>query len=338
MQPLPKRPRQNARRRRQSYHFAAARADHEATVVVDGLEHAAHHIAVDAHRDIRRPGRRRAPASSCGCAPARGPRPSRGRCRSMRPTAPGTASSASASAPSAASDGRGIGQVFGMRDDVDADADRQRVAAAIELRRFEQDAGKLGAIDQHVVRPFQLEAAAARCRLPAIDADADRCRSARRRQRIGQRQPGDEAERRGKPAGRGGRSSSSVAARLPCGVTQARPRRPRPAVLPLGDDPELARIAGPRSSSASCIGRANRLERFEPYPSGTAVGASAKLIRVKRRSWRQLRRQRADRSADQHVEQHERARQAEHQRAARPAIGWKPPTGSSKYMILTMRR
>ena len=72
--------------------FAAARADHEAAILVDRLEHAAHDIAVDPHRDLRAQARRRAPASAGGCAPARGPRPRCGRWRSRRRTAPGTAS------------------------------------------------------------------------------------------------------------------------------------------------------------------------------------------------------------------------------------------------------
>ena len=51
-----------------------ARADHETAVLVDRLEHAAHHLAVDLHRDLGSPARRRAPASAGGSRAS--PRPS----------------------------------------------------------------------------------------------------------------------------------------------------------------------------------------------------------------------------------------------------------------------
>ena len=72
-----------------------------------------------------------------------------------------------------------------------------REAAAVEHRRFQQDAGELGAVGQHVVRPFQLEAVAA---LPLPPSRPMRNLAVRHDgiERVGQRQSGNEAERRGK--------------------------------------------------------------------------------------------------------------------------------------------
>jgi hypothetical protein len=150
-----------------------------------------------------------------------------------------------------------------MSDDVDADADRQPVAAAREQRGFQQDAGELGAVGEHVVRPFQLEAAALSS--AAIDADADPASRRHRGERIGERQTGDEAERRRElelaGAGEQQRRGQIAVRRLPDAAASA-----AAALLAFRDDPKLAGIAAARALERHSVGRADRLVRLKPVP------------------------------------------------------------------------
>ena len=171
---------------------------------------------------------------------------------------------------------------------VDADADRPpRSAPPSSVLALEQDAGELGAVEQHIVRPFQLEAGRAPAAPPPSQRDADASDGATA-QRLVEREPGDEAERGGDAPARAGSTRSRLAARLPGGVAQARPRRPRPRGLLGGDDPEPAADRPPaRAASASRVGRADRRRSAASrYPSARAVGAEREIHRVRRRSWR----------------------------------------------------
>ena len=151
-----------------------------------------------------------------------------------------------------------------MRDDIDADADRQRVAAAVEQRGFEQDAGELGAVGEHVVRPFQLEAVA-----PGLPARRRRrrcrcCRSARRRPA---RRPAP-ARRRSRAwrqaSTRHGRRAAASRQDCRAGVSQARPRRPRPLSCRFETIQSLPGSPCLRALQRERVGRADRLVRFEP--------------------------------------------------------------------------
>ncbi len=51
--------------------------------------------------------------------------------------------------------GSGIGQTLRRRNRIDTNANRNGVTTVIEFLRFEQDAGELGAIGQHVIGPFE---------------------------------------------------------------------------------------------------------------------------------------------------------------------------------------
>ena len=205
------------------------------------------------------------------------------------------------------------------------------------MRGFQQDAGELGAVGQHVVRPFQLEAVAA----------APACRH-RRRWRCGrparrassasaQRQPGDEAERRGELqlAGRR-RAAASRRDCLPASPRRGRGGRARsPAASRRSracrDRPRAHAPAPARWSSRPC--RALRAGSLPRLPS-----ARVKSHRLRRRSWRRLRR---SSPIGPPIAARRTARRRRRGRAparSSPDIGWKPPTGSSNHMILMMRR
>ena len=222
-----------------------------------------------------------------------------------------------------------------MRDDVDADADRQRVAAVRRAARI--PAGCRRAWRR---RPARRSAISARsgCRdaAAAVDADADPAVPARSR-----------PARRTAPARRRSRASR-----------QASTRRGRPAAASRRDCragfPSCGRAGRGRSPGASrrstacrdrrCLARSSASALVEPtvscasslYPSRTAVGASSKPIR--RRSWRPPRPSR--RSGRRSGTRRTARRRRDSPSTARSSndIGWKAPTGSSNHMSLMMRR
>ena len=145
----------------------------------------------------------------------------------------------------------------------------------------------------------------------AIDADADAAVRHDRRQRIGQRQPGDEAERGGKlqlaTADQQQRRGKIAVRGFPVAAAPA-----APALLALRDDPQPAGIA---------------VAARAPAPAGWSSRPSRALRACIRRGWRSAPVQssseerlggglapsrRPCRRSPAHVEQHERAGQAEH--------------------------
>ena len=207
-----------------------------------------------------------------------------------------------------------------MRNDIDADADRQRVAAAVELRGFQQDAGELGAVGQHVVRPFQLEAAAC----PAPCRHRRRCRSCRaaRPRRAHRTAPARRRSRASRQASarRGRRAAASRQDCHPASPRRGRAGRARSPGASRRSRAFRDRRAA-RSSSASCIGRADRVVRFEPVAVEDGGRRQLKCHLEERLGggFGHL----ADRPADQ---AHRTARRRRRRRAparSSPDIGWK---------------
>ena len=119
-------------------------------------------------------------------------------------------------------------------------------------RGFEQDAGELGAVGQHVVRPFQFEAVAPARLSAAVGGNGDAPVGHDRVERVGQRQSGDEAERRGMlqvaVLDQKQRRGEIALGRRPDAAAPA-----AAAFLPLRNDPQPAGIAGGARSSASAL-------------------------------------------------------------------------------------
>ena len=128
-----------------------------------------------------------------------------------------------------------------------------------------------------------------------------------------ERQPGDEAERRGDaPARR--RIDEQQAWRRDCprGVAQARPRRPRPAVCSLRDDPEVGRDRPPRArASASALVEPTVVEGLEAVAAPRGRGRASNAIASEEGLGGELRGA-ADRAGDEDEEQDEGAADAEH--------------------------
>ena len=193
---------------------------------------------------------------------ARNPAPSR--CHTIsRSRAARTVSASSRrmapSAPSAASDVAGNSVSSGWMREIDADADGEPVASASAA--FQQDARDLPAVGQHVVRPFHARCAhgarsAPPCRRPRCAATKESCaHSAARR-------PG---------------RSNSVAARLPCGVSQSRPRRPRPAVWRPAVIQSGPRFARQRQAARFFVGGIDFVERLRRSPPASRVHGNSAL-------------------------------------------------------------
>ena len=204
--------------------------------------------------------------------------------RSRHPTAPETAFPHRMPRP-ARERCRRIRQILGMSHHIDADADRHREPAAVEHRRFQQDAGNLGAGGQHVVRPFQLETVSAlACAVEAYGDPAVRHDGV---ERVGQRQPGNEAERGGK-AKLGSRDEQQRRRKIALGRRPGAAAPAAPAFLLLGDDPQFAGIAGPGMSSASALVEPTVSWASSRNPSARA-SEPAEMPSVRRTSWRRLR-------------------------------------------------
>ncbi len=125
------------------------------------------------------------------------------------------------------------------------------------MLRFEQDAGELGAIGEHVVGPFERDAD---LRVGAVDAVLARApRAARRREGAVERDTGDEAERGGDrriAIGNDQEAGGEIAGgRLP-GAAAAAPAR---GLLQRGE-PDLADIAGLSGAGRLGAGRADFVE------------------------------------------------------------------------------
>ena len=107
-----------------------------------------------------------------------------------------------------------IGQ-FGRGNQIDANADHHRIA-----RTLHQDAGAFGAVDQQVVRPFELR----------VNTRSERGNG------FGERDPGDERERRRRRiADRQVDDGRAHEIALP--VIPAAPEPPAPGGLAIGDEP-----------------------------------------------------------------------------------------------------
>ena len=110
---------------------------------------------------------------------------------------------------------------------------------------------------------------------------------------------------------------SSVAARLPSRRRPGAAAPAAPAFLPLGDDPELARVTCPRVLQRHRVGGADRVMRLEPEAFRRRRSEPAETPSRQKNVLAAASAIGADRTADQHVEQHEGAGDAEHERAVR---------------------
>ena len=143
-------PRRNARRPPRSFRRAPpSGADHEAAILVDRLEDAAHDLSADAAPRTRvRRARRRATASARGCATEPAPAshtrqlagPGVGERQKQRP--------ASTGAPERAATSPDRARPSGCATTLTPMPTATREAPAAEHRRLEQDAGELGAVER----------------------------------------------------------------------------------------------------------------------------------------------------------------------------------------------
>ena len=263
MQHLPKRPRRNARRRRQS----SSTRRHRARITKRQSSSMVSNTPRTTLPSTRTATSAPSPAARASqlLRIAASPRPS-SQSRALAVQASDSARnsvSASACGAERGERGGGIGQALGMRDDIDADADRQRVAAAVELLRIR--AGCRQAWRRRRARRSAISARsgrdpARRCRstpMPILPFGTTAASAS------------DSASPATKPSVAASFSSprptsSSVAARLPCGVSQLRPRRPRPLSWRFDTIHSLPGSPSSRALERQLIGGADRLVRFEP--------------------------------------------------------------------------
>ena len=220
--------------------------------------------------------------------------------------------------------GRRIGGIVGM---VRQLTPKPMTTASGRRPRFalDQDAGELGAAEQDVVRPFEREASAPRRRTAGDRVDAARApatkrelRRERRRRRVDQQQRSVEVARAARPRpGRAGRARRS-----------ARRRRSRAA--------RARRRA--RSANASALVEPTRVERRRRRKlrgsAGPAIASRAlqkKDLAAAPAAATERRRRLKTKSRTNSAADAERARSS-------PASARSCRAGSSKYMILTMRR
>ena len=312
-------------------------ADDEAAVLVDRLEYAAQRPRPSTlHRDLLRRCPPRAPASAAVMASK--PAPAVPQIAAFSPrhrTARETASPASQRAPSSRKRRRRIGQIV-------ADAATtltpmpidQRIAAVRQHRRL--PAGCRQSFAPSARTSFGHLSSKRLCApSPPSTPTAMRARHDRV-ERIGERQPAT------KPSVAACRAPdrSAAARRRDCRarVAQARPRRPRPpsavsaTIQSLPGSPARARVQRNR------VGRADVVEAPRAGSRQRRRGASANAIAIRRSVCAAASASGADRAADQHVERARKRRTAPKTSRSSPAIGTKPPTGSSNHMILMMRR
>ena len=206
---------------------------------------------------------------------------------------------------------RRIRQIDGVSGEIDADADADRKFRP-QTPALQQDAGELRPIDQQIVRPFE----------PRLDAEIG--------DRAPCRQPRDEAELRA-IRDRAGIDQQRAAIKI------AARRFPDAAVTPparrlfLSDDPEPAGVAAERPATRLLAGAVERVmtldaptvEREPPDAQNRLLAAAAAA---------------ATRLAGASVPRITSSEAAPSTRRGALTPLSKAGAGSSKYMILTMRR
>jgi hypothetical protein len=185
-------------------------------------------------------------------------------------------------------------------------------------RALQQHAGELGAVEQHVIRPFDGEAVVAAEHLAQSLAQTPR--------------------RRRSPAPARGRAApdrSAAGWRRDCRA--ARPRRgpaaPCPRSVRLGDDPQAARIAGAGAGHRLVIGGGDGAETLD----AKCPSRPARSVSIRTATWPPRKPPR--RSAPDRRNRRSPAGRDTQSTASTARLGRsKAAAGSSRYMTLTTRR
>ena len=215
--------------------------------------------------------------------------------------------------PASVQIGRGIGETLGRETTVDADADDDRERPPGDAAALDQQARELGAVDDEIVRPFELRRDA-----------APRSATAR-----AQRNAGDKAELRGAMRDGAGIDQQRAAHKdCPAANASRGPCRPRPAVCSsatIHSRPGSPARRAPRASSLVRV-RARRNARRANRRSRSFVAGRRRSVdqRSKQRLRRGHRRV-GERRRRKRAEDDERGRQAPSTMRVAGAAGGRTP-------------